>query len=92
MVLPDNQKDLTLLGYIYHDNKFPEEKRYEMTGDGKKFGTLEVTGLAPRDSATYFCAASEPQCGRLVISISKTFSPVRIHTSFPHYCTRTGTK
>lgn len=52
---------LTLLGYIWNKNNFPEEnfkKKINLKGDGTKDGQLIIKDLLTNDSAVYYCAAS----------------------------------
>lgn len=52
---------LTLLGYIWNKNNFPEDnfkKKINLKGDGTKEGQLIINDLLTNDSAVYYCAAS----------------------------------
>lgn len=52
---------LTLLGYIWNKNYFPEDNfkgKIDLKGDGSSSGSLIIKALLTNDSGVHFCAAS----------------------------------
>ncbi|MGH0171945.1 UNVERIFIED_CONTAM: hypothetical protein FKN15_062189 [Acipenser sinensis] len=52
---------LDLIGYLSYKDVKPEEKfkkRFSLTGDAEKAGSLTISSVTAEDSAVYFCAAS----------------------------------
>ncbi|MGH0141937.1 UNVERIFIED_CONTAM: hypothetical protein FKN15_074673 [Acipenser sinensis] len=52
---------LHLIGYLYNERVNLEEKfkkRFNVTGNARKAGSLTISSVTAEDSAVYFCAAS----------------------------------